>query len=174
MSQAAPVKLAFPPSLVSHADLSKLLRELEEVDNFLESQRARNGMKATLQLPSVSKTMSDLLTINQIELTNDHIRMELRTNLRKLKDHAPVIHMTFAAEGDPASMQQIAAWVRKELHPQALISAGLQPSLIGGVYIRTPNHVHDFSLRAHLQSSRQVIVQSLDALTARVMGSPQQ
>lgn len=174
MSQPAKAQLAFPPSLVSHADLSKLLRELEEVDNSLESQRARSGKKVALQLPSVSKMLGDLLTVNQIDLTNDHIRMELRTNLRKLKDHAPVIHMTFAAEGDPASMQQITAWARKELHPQVLISAGLQPSLIGGVYVRTPNHVHDFSLRAHLQSSREIIVKSLDALTQNVMKGAQQ
>lgn len=173
MSQPAQAQLAFPPSLVGHADLSKLLRELEEVDNNLEAQRARSGKKTGAQLPVLSRVLSDLLASNKIDLANDHVRMELRTNLRKLKDHAPTIHMTFAAEADPESMQQVVAWVRKELHPQALITAGLQPALIGGVYVRTPNHVHDFSLRAHMESSREVIVKSLDSLLAGVQGGVQ-
>ena len=174
MSQPQAVQILFPPSLVSHADLAKLLRELEGVDNYLESQRARSGGKsAGVQLPAMSKALSDLLEINKIELANDHTRMELRTTLRKLKDHAPVIHMTFAAESDPASMQQIVGWIRHELHPQALVTVGLQPSLIGGVYIRTPNHVHDFSVRAHMQNSREIIVKALDGVMSGAQGASQ-
>jgi F0F1-type ATP synthase delta subunit len=72
--------------------------------------------------------------------------------------------MTFSTEVDPESMQYLTAWVRRELHPQALISIGLQPSLVAGVYVRTPNHVHDLSVRAFMKDSRRIIVEALDQL----------
>jgi F0F1-type ATP synthase delta subunit len=159
-----------PSALVGRADLSRLLRELEALDNDLESQRARSHSKTVAyQLPNMSQTLSEFLETNKIDIANDHDRMDLRTQLRKLKDHAPVVHLTFATDTDPDSLQQVVAWIRSQLHPQALMSIGLQPSLIGGVYIRTPNHVHDFSMRAHMKDSRIIIVQALDAL----IGVPQ-
>lgn len=157
--------LTFPPALVGRADLSRLLFELEAMDNDLESQKARSrGKTENYHMPNMSRPLSDFLEINKIDIANDHVRMNLRSQLRKLKDHAPVIHMTFATDADPESMQKIVGWIRTELHPQALISVGLQPALVGGVYVRTPNHVHDLSLRAHMRDSREVIVQALDAL----------
>lgn len=165
MSQAEAVRFAFPPSLIGHADVARLLRELETLDNDLGSQRARNrGTNAGYRLPNTSPALSDMLALNKIDIANDRARMDLRTQLRKLKDHAPVLHLTFAAETDPEALQQIVEWIRKELHPLALITVGLQPSLIGGVYVRTPNHVHDFSVRAHMQNGRGIIVRAIDAL----------
>jgi F0F1-type ATP synthase delta subunit len=163
---AAPAPFVFPSALIGRADLARLLRELENLDNDLESQRARNRDKAEgYHMPNMSRALSDFLETNKIDAANDHARMELTKQLRKLKDHAPVIHMTFASDADPESLQQLVGWIRSELHPQALLSVGLQPSLVGGVYIRTPNHVHDFSVRAHMKDSRKLIVEALDALS---------
>jgi hypothetical protein len=161
----APAPIQFPSALIGRSELARLLRELETLDNELESQRARShGEKVGYHMPNMSRALDDFLTVNKIDVANDHARMEIRATLRKLKEHAPVVHMTFATDADPESLQQIVAWIRKELHPQALISVGLQPALIGGVYIRTPNHVHDLSLRSHMKDSRSVIVEALDAL----------
>lgn len=168
MSETA-VQYAFPPALTGRADLSRLLRELEVIDNDLESQRARATDKSQgYHLPTMSQAMSDFLELNKVDMANDHARMQLTTNLRKLKDRAPVIHMTFATEADPQSLGQIVAWARKELHPQALISVGLQPSLIGGVYVRTPNHVHDYTIRANMKKSREILTKDIASLVRGV------
>jgi len=154
-----------PAAVVSHADMARLLRELESIDNELETQKARHqGESGKYHLPTMSQALSDFLLSNKLDITNDHVRMDLKSQVRKLKDHAPVMHMTFSTEVDPESLQDIAAWVRHELHPQALISVGLQPSLVAGVYIRTPNHVYDMSVRAFMQDSRKLIVEALDSL----------
>jgi hypothetical protein len=166
VTQAA-VQYILPSALIGRPDIARILRELEALDNELEAQRARNhthDKKASYQLPNMSRALSDFLTTNKIDIASDHVRMDTRSQLRRLKDHAPVIHMVFASEADPESMQQIVAWIRDNLHPQALITVGVQPSLIGGVYIRTPNHIHDFSLRSHMKDSRNLIVESLDKL----------
>jgi G3E family GTPase len=162
---APAVQLALPAAVVSRADMTRLVRELETVDNELGQQKARHqGESGRYHLPTMSQALTDFLTSNKIDISNDHARMDIKAQLRKLKDHAPVMHMTFATEVDPESMQYIAAWIRHELHPQALISVGLQPSLIAGVYVRTPNHVHDLSIRASMKDSRKLIVEALDKL----------
>jgi F0F1-type ATP synthase delta subunit len=94
--------------------------------------------------------------------------MDLKERLRKLKDHAPVIHVTFAADVDPQSLQKLVQWFREEVHPHTLVAVGMQPSLIGGVYLRTPNQVHDFSVRALLKDkSSGIIAGKLEELCAR-------
>jgi hypothetical protein len=171
VTQQAAAPYILPPAIIGRSDLSRLLRELEELDNDLESQRARaHGGTVSYHMPNMSRGLGDFLEMNKMDIANDHLRMEVRTNLRKLKDHAPVVHMTFATDTDPESLQQVVAWIRKEMHPQALVTVGMQPNLIGGVYVRTPNHVHDFSIKAHMKDSRDIIVQALDALAR----SPQQ
>ena len=92
------------------------------------------------------------------------MRVALKEWLHVLKDKAPIIHMTFAVDVDTEVLQKLTAWVRDNAHPQGLITVGLQPSLVGGVYIRTPNHVHDFSMRSLLQNKRDVLVKALEGV----------
>ena len=162
------VKFVVPPAIVTRADFARVMRELEQVDNNFEAQKARGtGHERGYVLPTMSKALSDFLETNKIDLGNDQARMVLRERMRHLNDHAPLIRMTFAGEVDPRSAEQLAAWIRQNLHPQALLAIGLQPSLVGGVYIRTPNHVYDFSLRKQLAGKRAALIEGLDAAIAK-------
>ena len=163
VAQAATYVL--PPALITRADLARIVREVESIDNELEAQKARTQTtgKAVHHMPATSQGLSDFLELNKIDAADDQVRMHLKEELRRLKDKAPVMHMTFASPTDPVSLQQLVDWIRREIHPQALLQVGLQPALVGGVYLRTPNHVHDFSLRQMLANKRSVIVNALDA-----------
>jgi hypothetical protein len=162
MSEAKDVNYILPSALISRADLARLVREVESVDSALETQKVKNDGQGSYRLPTMSQSLGDFLVLNKIDITDDHGRVALKEQLQRLKDKAPVIHMTFATAADPEALQDLVDWVRKELHPQALISTGLQPSLIGGVYMRTPNHVYDFSMRATMQGKRGVLVAQLE------------
>jgi len=163
-----PVTAAYvlPSVLVTRADLARIVREVEKVDNELEAQRARNRANGENEYhaPATSQQLADFLELNKLNLEDDQGRMQLKEQLRVMKDKAPVIHMTFAVEADPASLQKLVEYIRKEIHPQAVLSVGLQPSLVGGVYLRTPNHVHDFSIRELLAGKREVIMHELEGL----------
>jgi hypothetical protein len=145
------------------------MRELERLDNDLESQKARGAGRGGhgYVLPTMSKALSDFLEANKVDLSNDQARMVLRERMRHLSDHAPLIRLTFAGEIDPGAAEQLAAWIRQNLHPQALLAIGMQPSLVGGVYIRTPNHIYDFSLRKVLAGKRGALIEGLHASIAR-------
>ena len=168
MSKSSDLQYTLPSALIGRADLARLVLEVETVDNDLESQRVRAGAeKSGYRMPTMSRSLSDFLDQNKVTITDDQTRMKLKEDLRTLKDTAPVMHMTFAVDADPDFLQELVQWLRKEIHPQALVSVGLQPGIVGGVYLRTPNHVHDFSIKAVLKNKRDIIVHELEGYSAR-------
>lgn len=165
MSKLDEVTYVLPATLIDRADLARLAREVEDIDNDLEAQKARAGDQAvTYRLPNLSRSLDDFAEANKLDLVDGQQRADLKKGLRLLKDHAPVMHVTFAVEADPQFLQQLVSWIRQEIHPLALVTAGIQPALAGGVYVRTPSHVYDLSLRTMLASKRDLIVQELGAL----------
>lgn len=166
MSTLAAAPYILPSALISRADLARLVREVENMDAELEAQKARNqttGQKG-YHMPNISQGLSDFAELNKLDLADDKARMLLKEQMKVMKDKAPIVHMTFAVEADPDSLRFLVEYMRKELHPQTLLSIGLQPALVGGVYMRTPNHIHDFTLRAKLSQSRGIIQQDIDQL----------
>lgn len=161
------VGYALPPTLVGHADLARLVREVESIEDDLQSQKVRDET-AAYQMPSMSQGLDDFLELNKIDVTDGHLLPDLKKQLQTLKDHAPIIHMTFAVEADSDSLEQLVAWLRQEIHPHTLLAVGLQPSLIGGVYMRTPNQVHDFSLKSVLAGKRDIIIRELEQLEGSI------
>jgi len=167
VSTAAAVQYVLPAVLITRADLARLMREIEALDNELEAQKVRNhasGKASGYHLPTMSRSLNDFLEQNHIDIADDKIRVALRETLKDTKEHAPIMHMTFAVEADPEFLQRLVGWLRQEIHPQALLSVGLQPALVGGVYVRTPNHVHDFSIRSLLEDKRDIIRHELEGL----------
>lgn len=158
-----------PSSVVTRIDVSRLVNEVEKLDSDLTTAavRAKTGAPQAAR-PTVSEQLASFLTQNKLAFDTSQSRSALVQQLRILKDKVPVIHMTFAVQSDPESLQQIVQWLRTSVHPQAVISVGLQPSLVAGVYLRTPNHVRDLSLRTLLSGQHDVLVKELEALRGDV------
>lgn len=155
-----------PSSIVTRSDLMQLLHEIERIDGELTAAaaRAKVGVSTDSQIVG-SAQVSDFLNANQLQLGDGNSRNQLVHQLRQLKDKAPTIHVTFASAADRKSLATIVSWLRQSVHPQSVLSVGLQPDLIGGVYIRTPNHVYDLSVRARLAGHRQVLIDDLAVLS---------
>ena len=166
----APVhaSLTLPPSVVSRVDLARLVRELEALDGALTTvaARAKVGVQSS-GLPQLSQPLTDFLTANKLNLNDAKVREALIKATRHLKDTVPTVHMTFATEADRTSLQQLAQWLRTQVHPQAVIDVGLQPGLVAGVYVRTSNRVFDLSLKGALKGSRAILAKELEALSGR-------
>lgn len=157
-----------PPHVVTKGDIARLGNELERVDSELStaSVQAKAGVEVTAT-PRLSDSLKAFLDSNDYTIEDSLKRSELIKNLRDLKHEVPVVHMTFAADADTKSLQKLVEWLRKEVHPMAVIEAGLQPSLIAGVYMRTPNRVHDLSLRAALADRREYFIDEMEALRGK-------
>jgi hypothetical protein len=154
---------SLPPSLIGRIDVSRLLREIEAVDYELETQSVRNP-NASLTIPSLSRMLADTVTLNKIDLTSLNSRKELIRALRNVKEKAPMVQITFAVDADPKVIALVASWVRQNLHPYALLTIGLQPSIVGGCVVRTPDHIYDFSMRKSFKDQIPALVEQIKAV----------
>ena len=168
MTDTAPLQPAeykLPASVISKVDVSHLVSELEWLDNQLTTTEVRAKAGATVAAtPVTSGPLGEFLTLNKLDIGDSNYRSTLIRQLRAMKDAVPAVHMTFAVPADRNSLEQLTSWLRTEVHPQAVIAVGLQPDLVAGVYLRTPNHVHDLSLRAALKGGHGRLVAELEAL----------
>lgn len=167
MTEIAPQNyrnLKFPLSIVTRLDFGRLVTEFEQLDEARQSAdvRSRSGIQTTeLELTDVAQ---DFLEINQLPIDQLKQRQDLIGQLRQLKDNLPKVHASFAVPADHASLVEIVKWLRQSVNPQVVLEVGLQPDLIAGVYLRTDNHVHDFSLRSSLNSHHDMLVSQLKEL----------
>lgn len=153
-----------PPSVVSRVDLARMLDDAERVDNTLTTSAVREKAGGNGEVAmTFSEQFAAFLELNQLQFGAAQQRTAIIKQLRLLKDTVPTVHMTFAVEADRESLGQLVSWLRENVHQQTVIAVGLQPALVAGVYLRTPNHVHDLSLKAKLAGSRDLLVKELEA-----------
>lgn len=154
-----------PASIIDKQDAARLVEEMERIDSIMTSDKVRDRFrKNTTETPALSEQLSAFLELNHLTITESKVRTQLVKQLRTMKDTLPVVHMTFATDADPESLQHIVAWLRETVHPQAVVSVGLQPSLVAGVYLRTANHVFDLSIRGKLKAQRGALEKELGAV----------
>lgn len=158
-----PDQLVLPSSVTGRSEISRLLLEIEAVDYDFEAQAIRNP-DAALIMPAISRRLQELTTVNNVSVEDTKHRKHLIELLRTAKDKAPTLHIAFASEPDPAILSQLVSWIRQNLHPVALVTVGVQPALVGGCIIRTPDHIYDFSFRNHLRSAQPMLMERLKAL----------
>jgi F0F1-type ATP synthase delta subunit len=69
--------------------------------------------------------------------------------------------MSFASEPSAKSLGTLVDWLRTNIHPQVVVSVGIQPSIAAGCIVRTPNRQYDFSLRQSLDMKTEVFTSNL-------------
>lgn len=156
-SQQAP-KFHLPLSVVGTAGLSALQRELNAVEDFFVSAKVRSA-GAPMQLPRLTKGLDSIARENGYNLLDEGHRKALTQALQAIKQNAPKIHISFAAEPPPKALEQILAWFRGSVHPQTLMQVGLQPNIAAGCVVRTPNKLFDMSLRVYLEKQEPYLVE---------------
>jgi F0F1-type ATP synthase delta subunit len=151
-----PLKL--PAGLIGLADITRLTRELNGLDDFFAGAKTRPAGTA-MQPPKISRLLNNLATENKINLLKDDERSGLQKSLVEIYDRAPSMHISFAVEPSPKALERILVWVRQNIHPQALLQVGLQPGIAAGCMLRTSNKVFDMSLRSNLQKQSGYLTQ---------------
>lgn len=160
MAEQTPEQIVLPERITSSVDLSRLIRELEAVDESLRQAELRKPGEAT-KLARSSVSLEDLARVNNIQLTDTTQRTQLLALLHGFKDHAPRVHMSLATEPSAKFTRKIVIWMRKNIHPLMLLEVGLQPTLAAGCIVRTENKLFDMSLRHRFTENRGLLVQKI-------------
>lgn len=153
-------RLELPILVFGPIEVRRLQRELEALEEYLAQNRIREPGKQE-SLPKTSRLLDDLAGNNNLNLLLADHRERLSAFLGLVNQKAPVVHISLAADPSSAFMAKIVAWLRVNIHPQALLHLGLQPSIAAGCILRTNNKTFDFSLRNHFLQHRDLLLKAI-------------
>lgn len=148
--------------VASPVDVGRLIHELELIDETLLQLGLRAGGKV-VKMPKTSHLMDQMVQLKKLNLLQVADRVALKQYLTAIQKKAPVLHISFSADPTPAFTEQLMIWLRREIHPQVLLTIGLQPSIGAGCIVRTTNKYFDFSLREDFVKKRGLLLAELAA-----------
>lgn len=151
------MELKLPPSVISQVEINRILRELDALDNFFLNANTRKA-GSPLTPPRITYQLQQLARENKLNLLEENTRGELASLLNNILKVAPRLHVSFAAEPSPRATDAVLGWLRSNIHPQTLLTIGLQPTIAAGCVLRTPNKVFDMSLRSYLKGQEGYMV----------------
>lgn len=159
--------LKLPIIVVGPVEIGRLVREMNDIDDALLQLGIREGGSNT-KMPQTSRLMDELIGQNKLNLLHDDDRKLLKDFLETLRAQAPVVHMSFSADPSAVFLEKLMAWLRTEIHPDVLLTVGLQPNLGAGSILRTTNKQFDLSLRKDFVTKRQILKDLVHQATQEV------
>jgi ATP synthase delta (OSCP) subunit len=69
----------------------------------------------------------------------------------------PVTHLTFAVTPPDSTKVEMVKWFRTQIQPTALLKFHVNGNIVGGMVVRTPNKIFDFSFRRQLVRHKSLI-----------------
>lgn len=170
--------LRLPIQVTSRAEVSRLIREIDEIGSFMEQAAIRRSGSA-MHLPRTSRLLDEMAASSELNLLVAKDRGELMGFLVSVKSKAPVLHIGLGVDPSPVFVQKLLTWLRKEIHPVLLLHIGLQPSIGAGCTVRGNSLYLDLSLRKHFHGQRALLISRLrddiDGLqAAKSVASPSQ
>lgn len=145
-----------PSIIMGPADINRSLIELQSLEEYL--LQARTVETDNIKLPKTSRTLDALADINQADLLQAADILHLKLFLKSVQQHAPVLHISFAAEPSAAFSARIVEWLRSNVSKYTLVQVGLQPSIAAGCVLRGTNKVFDMSLRRYLLEGKPKLI----------------
>jgi len=150
------VALNLSLQVVTPADIARLQREVNKLDDYFVSAAARRAGDGKT-LPQLTTSLTQLSEKNKMNLLDEADRKQLAKDLEEIMAKAPVLHISFAGEPSTEALEKILAWLRDNIDPLVLLRVGLQPAIAAGCVLRTPNKIFDMSVRASLVRSEPLL-----------------
>jgi len=149
-----------PVSIVTESDVSRLIFELEAIEEFFLQVKVRRAGDS-MNLPRTSPAMEEVVSQNGLNLLKDVDRDKLKFILTTIRTKSPVIHMSFSNSPNQKFLEKLISWMRLNISEVIILQIGLQPNIGAGFTLRTNNKFFDFSLRQHLNQHSQLIIDEL-------------
>jgi F0F1-type ATP synthase delta subunit len=158
------VKPKLPPSIQTPQQLANCLEELKHYQKAAQSKQLAQRIVKDTQAVEVllSPASLALLDANNSgkQLTIEKLE-EIIQALREFNKQAPVIHLTIATSLSQKGQQELAEWFREVSDPASLLAFTINPTIAGGIIVRTPNRVHDFSYAGAILKKRQDLIKAV-------------
>jgi len=156
------VAFELPPVIYSRELLESVIYELEQYLEWYHQSRvkAKVGSQPAAEPTYSAETSLVIKTWFADQKTTITALEELVEYLKSIE--LPVVHVTMAALPNHAQRAQLVDWFRRTTGQPLLISFVADRNLGGGVVVRTPNHIFDYSWRERLTSGRGKLAEIVD------------
>jgi F0F1-type ATP synthase delta subunit len=162
-ADAKPVELTLPVQILTSGDISRLMREIEEIEEFFEKAALTGATAKTVPQPSLH--LAVIISENKLNILHKKDRLAIDAFLKDVRKKAPLIHISFATDPKPDFLMKLITWFRTNAHPYVLLQVGLQPNIAAGCVLRTTNKYFDFSFKEHFEESKAKLATALRAST---------
>lgn len=159
---AQSTKMVLPVQVAGMVDVGRLIRELDQIDNIV-LQLTLKADGGEVKMPKTSRLMDQTVQLNHLNLLDQAHRDALKAFLENVREHSPIIHMSFSADPPASFTEKLMGWLRREIHPQLLLTVGVQPTIGAGTIVRTANKQFDFSLRTDIESKRAMLLEKISS-----------
>jgi len=153
-----PKKLILPLSIITPSDLNLVLNEINSLAEFILQESLKNK-SSEVKLPRVSKSLDNLASLNNLDLTKKADVDYLESQINDLQKKSPIIHVGFAVEPNILLLEKLSDWFRKNIDNYILLTIGLQPNIGAGITLRTTNKFFDLSVKNHFKQYIPQLVQ---------------
>lgn len=153
-------KLELPIAVVSPTDVARLLREIDNLDEFFRQSAIRQGGELQ-SAPRYSRLLDEVVVANKLNLLQESDRQKLISAFKNLSATAPVMHVSFSVDPPGPYVQKIVFWFRQNIRGDVLVRVGLQPNIGAGCVVRTTNKSFDFSLKRFFDSKHDFFMKKL-------------
>ncbi len=149
----------FPNGVYSVDQILAISEELHAYANELAAQRHGSPAGGPISLSPRAEAVLELLPQDK---RDDASVEQWRMELEKLANTAPTVTLVLAAAATPGLKQELVGWLRENVHPYLLVNFRVNPDIVGGIVIRSVNHVYDCSFRkallAHPENFTRLLV----------------
>jgi hypothetical protein len=153
-------QLILPTVVFSPLEIGRLINELTALDEALSQLELRSPGQS-VQMPKTTRLLDRLAEDNKFNLLQSADRAQLVQFLNLVHGKAPVLKISFSIDPAPVFLEKLIIWLRREVHPLALITVGLQPNIGAGCMVYGNSKVFDFSLKHTFAEQRQLLQQRL-------------
>lgn len=161
------MSMRLPADIYSPDHIGVVLWELGRLIIHLQNASTRAKI-APNSAKAEELHLSALLTsvLQTTSIASDDLKSleELQTELRAVRDKAPVAHIVLSALPTRVLKRELVQWFRDQLHDQCLVTFAMRPDIGGGFMLRIGSKQYDFSYRQRLLEDRHRLTEIFDGV----------
>lgn len=143
-----------PPAVYSPQLLESVIYDVQYYLDWVRQNQIRSKVGAHPK-PEPNHSDETVLVIEAWLSGKPPTLESIEALLEHLKDlKLPEVHITLAALPNRAQRETLVSWFRNNASPQLLVSFVADRNLGGGIVVRTPNHVYDYTWKQELVAGR--------------------
>lgn len=141
------MQLKLPEEIQTEADLLVLLEALQ-------AKRPHEAQASLLKLfweanPKIS--------------SDENYRKTLVEQMKKIVEDSEKVTVSLAQAPDTEFLTELVGWFRSNVKPYLVLDVQVEPMLIGGMVLRTREHIYDWSLQCQLTETKPKLTELLYA-----------